>query len=73
MASKRWRAATRASYAIALRDVIIYARAHPEPDFAFGPIDLNALEEQGIVVSGEDLTGVSDVLAKVPGLTEVPA
>lgn len=69
----RYRALTRVSYAHAYIAVIVYARDHPEPDFAFGPLDLSAVEQSGLVLSGPDLEGVVEVLAKVPGLIEVPA
>lgn len=69
----RYRALSRVSYAHAFLAVIDYAREHPEPDFAFGPLDLSAVEQSGLLLSGPDLQGVVEVLAKVPGLIEVPA
>jgi hypothetical protein len=58
---------------MALVQLVRYSRANPEPDFLFGPLELSALDEQGLVVSGEDLDGVSEVLSEVPGLIEVQA
>lgn len=69
----RYRAATRVSYSSALVDLVEYAREHPDPDFTFGPLDLEKLESEGLQVSGSDLGAVSDVLSRVPGLVEVPA
>lgn len=69
----RWRGSSRVVYSLALLELVRYARQHPDPDFAFGPMDLDALEAQGLSVSGSSLTGVSDVLRQVPGLAEVSA
>lgn len=63
----RYRAATRYSYALALRDLAAYARQHGE-DFEVYPADLAAMEHQGLAVTGPDLDGVRGVLDKVPGL-----
>jgi len=65
----RYRAATRYAYAQALTALVTYAREHDE-DFAAGPLDLSALEHQGLVVTGPDLSGVQAVLGKIHGLIE---
>jgi hypothetical protein len=36
--------------------------------FDFGPMDLDALENQGLVISGPDLAGAQKILADIPGL-----
>jgi hypothetical protein len=69
----RYRAQTRLSYAAALTALTEHARAHPEPDFVFGPLDLERLENEGLAVSGGDLAVIASVLAKVPGLAETLA
>ena len=65
----RYRAESRFTYANALFELVMYARAHSD-DFTFGPTDLGALERNGLTISGPDLTAVRKMLAKVPGLTE---
>jgi hypothetical protein len=67
MSTARYRAASRHSYAQALLVLLRYAREHGD-DFEFGPLDLAALEHQGLAVTGPDLTGVRQVLSAVPGL-----
>ena len=44
-------AASRLVYATALLALVNYARGH-DGDFTFGPLDLAALESQGLAVSG---------------------
>jgi hypothetical protein len=58
---------------MALAALVRCAREHPEPDFEFGPLDLDALETTGLAVSGPDLSAVSDCLSRSPGLVQVPA
>jgi hypothetical protein len=65
----RYRAGTRYTYAQALVDLAEYARGHQD-DFTFGPLDVSALEQQGLAVSGPDLSGVRKVLAGIPGLIQ---
>jgi len=43
-----------------------YAR-YSKDHFEFGPMDLDALEDQGLVVSG-DVSGAVKVLEGIPGL-----
>lgn len=69
----RYRAPTRITYSLALIALVEYGREHSDPDFEFGPLDLERLETEGLHISGTSLEGVSDVLARVPGLVEVPA
>jgi hypothetical protein len=54
---------------VALYELVTYARDHVE-DFTFGPVDLDALEHQGLAVSGPDLAGVRAELARIPGLIQ---
>ena len=65
----RWFASSRRTYARALLDLATYARTH-EDDFSLGPLDVAALDHQGLAVTGPDLTGVREVLGKIPGLTQ---
>lgn len=69
----RYRAQHNHVYATALLALFELARDATTPEFSFGPIGLKAIREQGLLVSGEDLSAVTDSLAKVAGLTEVPA
>ena len=71
--SLRYRASGHIPYALALVALVRHARTHPHPDFQFGPLDLRALDHQGLVISGPDLSAVSEVMSEVPGLIEVPA
>jgi len=63
----RYRAVMRLAYSVALLRLMEYARSGRE-EFKFGPVDLDALEDQGLVVSGPDLSGVLTILADIPGL-----
>lgn len=65
----RYRAGSRFTYAMALFELVIYARASKD-DFAFGPTKLDMLERNGLTISGPDLTGVRMILAKIPDLIE---
>jgi hypothetical protein len=64
----RYRASARIVYALALVALFQHARDHHDPDFAFGPLDLEQLENEGLTVSGPDLQAVRQVMAGVPGL-----
>ena len=66
----RWFAASRIVYARALLELVTYAREHLFEDFSVGPLDLAALEHQGLAVSGSDLAGVQSLLDGIPGLTQ---
>lgn len=64
----RFRAESRISYARALRVLVERARTSSY-DFDIGPLDLRALEDQGLTVSGPDVgRWADDFLAEVPGL-----
>ena len=65
----RYYAASPHSYARALLDLAAYARTH-EDGFSYGPLDMAALQHQGLTVTGPDLTGVRELLGKVPGLVQ---
>ena len=71
--TRRYRATSRVAYARLIIAVVQYARDNPEPDFSFGPLSVTALESQGFVLSGPDTGPVSEVIARVPGVVEVPA
>lgn len=65
----RYYASSRHIYARALLRLSAYARTH-EDDFSFGPLDLAALENQGLVITGTDLAGAREVLSTVAGLVQ---
>ncbi len=65
----RYFAESRHAYSRVLLELVTYARGHPD-DFIFGPLDLSALESQGLAISGPDLAGVRKLLDGLPGLTE---
>lgn len=69
----RYRALYRFIYSRALVALVEYARDNPQPEFSFGPMSLKAMESQGLTVSGTDLSGVTDVLSRIHGLSQVPA
>lgn len=73
MTTLRYRSLHRYSMARALEALVDLARTDPDPPFTFGPLDLAAVERNGLLVSGEDLSMVQAALAAIPGLTEVPA
>jgi hypothetical protein len=58
-------------YARALLALTELARAGTTPPFSFGPADQRALHEQGLVVTGQDITAPAELLRRDPGLTEV--
>jgi len=66
----RYFAASRIVYARALLELVTYAREHLFDDFSAGPLDLAALESQGLAVSGPDLAGVKSLLDGIPGLAQ---
>lgn len=63
----RYRAVMNLAYSVALLHLLEYARESRE-DFEYGPMDLNAIEDQGLTVSGPRLSGVMKVLEGIPGL-----
>lgn len=64
----RFRAESRVSYTHALLALIRRARSG-DLTFVFGPLDLGALEDQGLLVSGPGVhEWADDFLAEVPGL-----
>jgi hypothetical protein len=65
--SLRYRAAMRLAYSVALLFLIEHARDSKD-SYEFGPMNLDALEDQGLVVTGADLAGVQKILADIPGL-----
>lgn len=69
----RYRGLYRLAYARALLALVELAREQPRPAFSFGPLQLSSLEQQGLTVSGPDLSGVEAALSSIHGLVEVPA
>lgn len=65
----RYFAESRIVYARALIDLAEYARGSAD-DFEVSPASVVAMEHQGLAVSGPDLSGVREVLGKIPGLIE---
>jgi hypothetical protein len=63
----RYRGAMRLAYSLALLLLMEYSRSSKDV-FEFGPLNLDALENQGLVLSGPDLAGAQKVLADIPGL-----
>lgn len=73
MSTLRYRALQRYSAARALLALVEASRQQDVPPFSFGPMDLHALERNGLVVTGDDLAVPAAALATVPGVVEVPA
>jgi hypothetical protein len=69
----RWRGLYRFVYSSALIKLVEYAHDNPQPEFEFGPMNLHAMSQTGLTVTGSDLSGVRSVLSTVHGLSEVPA
>lgn len=67
-ATIRFRAGSRLAYAQALISLTELAREGTR-DFSFGPLDLGALEDQGLTISGPDLEKwADDFMGSAPGL-----
>ena len=64
--SLRYRAVMRLAYSVALLRLMEYSR-ESKASFEFGPMNLDALENQGLVISG-DVAGAAKMLAGVEGL-----
>lgn len=54
----------------ALVALLQLARTSSE-EFSFGPTSWQAIEQQGITVSGTDITAAKHTLAAIPGVVEV--
>lgn len=67
----RYYAVSQQAYARALLALTAYARISQD-NFAFGPLDLAALDHQGLSVtgSGTDLPRVAETLSTIPGLVQ---
>jgi hypothetical protein len=59
----------RLAYSVALVLLMEYSRQSRDR-FEFGPWDLQALEDHGLVVSGPDVSGARKILSEIPGLYE---
>jgi hypothetical protein len=73
MADQRFRALTRIPYAQAVAALTRYARASTA-EFSYGPLRVDAMENQGLVVSAseDELASIVDLLSlQVPGLYAV--
>jgi hypothetical protein len=69
----RFRALRRLDYARGLVALTELARAWDGPEFSYGPMSITGMEQQGIVISGEDVTGPAGLIARDPAFFEVPA
>ncbi len=58
--------------AAAVAAVLHHARDSSD-DYTFGPLRLDELERDGLVIGGPDLAGVMAVLATIPGLAHIDA
>jgi hypothetical protein len=68
----RYRADSSLAYSLACLRLMEHARSSGE-DFEFGPLTLEGMREEGLVVTGPDLESVGMVLAGIPGLVESDA
>lgn len=68
----RFRSLRRLDYARALIALTELARTWDGPEFSYGPMSLAGLEQQGVVISGEDITGPA-LLRRDSAFTEVTA
>jgi hypothetical protein len=68
----RYYATSRYAYAWAMLRLVELARTHQGPAFEFGPLTLDALEEYGLVLGGDDLKPVTDLLDRQAGLVKIP-
>lgn len=68
----RYYATSRYAYAWAILRMTELARMHAGAPFEFGPLDLDALESLGLVIGGDDLKPVTDLLDRQAGLVRVP-
>jgi hypothetical protein len=73
VATARFRARQRFVYARALLALTELARADTAPEFHFGPMNLEGMVRQGLVISGDNIDAPAAVLKADPGLTEVDA
>lgn len=69
----RFRSRQRFVYARSLLALTELARTWTGPPFTFGPASVDGMEQQGLVVSGPDISQVLELLGKDPGLVEVEA
>jgi hypothetical protein len=67
--TRRYYADTSLSYALAAIALFEYARTH-RGEFVFGPMDVEAMKQAGLTISGPDLAGPAEVLSGVLGLVE---
>jgi len=68
----RYYATSRYAYAWALLRLTELARAWSGPPFEVSPLKLDALENQGLCVAGDDLKSVTALLDRQAGLVKVP-
>lgn len=68
----RYYATSRYAYAWTFLRLTELSRIFSGPPFEFGPLTLDGLENQGLVVAGDDLKAVTDLLNKQAGLVRVP-
>lgn len=70
--TRRWFADNSVSYALGALALFDHARVNHRSRFVYGPLDMQAMTDSGLEVSGseEDLNEVAVVLSVVPGLVE---
>lgn len=69
----RFRALRRLDYARALIALTELARTWDGPEFSYGPMSLAGMEQQGVVITGDDVAGPAGLLRKDSAFIEVPA
>jgi hypothetical protein len=67
--TRRFRADSSFTYAYSAEALTEYAR-DSEKEFDFGPLDQQGMLQGGLTVTGPDLTGVVELMAGIPGITE---
>lgn len=63
----RYRAVMKLAYSVALLLLMEYARTSDD-DFRYEPLDLVAMEDHGLLISGPDVSGAAKILEGIPGL-----
>jgi hypothetical protein len=68
----RYYATSKYAMAWALYRLVELARTWSGPPFEISPLSLDALENQGLCVGGDDLKLVTDLLNRQAGMVRVP-
>ena len=69
--NRRFRGDGPESLVLGVSALLGFVRTHPHLRFSFGPLSLDALVRDGILLRGPEISGAADVLAEIPGLAEV--